>query len=280
MNFERERPPLMGITTSEHEGDRPTSALTPSRRPRWLAFNVRGLMVLVLLTGCGLGWIVHHARLQRNAVAAIRQSGGRVIYDWEATPGRGPGAAAETQRPAQMAEVARRPPRPRLLRHRHQRRDGTPRCRRGHGSCRAPDSPPRAGLRRDTPDRRRDGPPARVDPTQEPPPGGRGADHRLGLKNVEGLTRLQRLTLRNLALADADLVSLRRLTDLRILEISSPRLTDAGMTHLKDLVKLKRLVLTGSRVTSAGLASVGGMTGLQSLSSPGPGSRIWRRSVA
>src|SRR5580700_6645570 len=40
------------------------------------------LMVLVLLIGCGLGWIVHRARVQRDAVAAIERAGGSVRYDW------------------------------------------------------------------------------------------------------------------------------------------------------------------------------------------------------
>jgi hypothetical protein len=50
---------------------------------RFLRFSVRGLIVLVLVIGGGLGWIVREARIQREAVAAIRKAGGTVLYDWQ-----------------------------------------------------------------------------------------------------------------------------------------------------------------------------------------------------
>jgi hypothetical protein len=40
-------------------------------------------MVLLLVTGCWLGWFVNRAHIQRRAIAAIEQSGGRVSYDWQ-----------------------------------------------------------------------------------------------------------------------------------------------------------------------------------------------------
>ncbi len=48
---------------------------------RYLRFNVRGLIVLVLVVGAGLGWVVRSARIQREAVAAIKSAGGHVEYD-------------------------------------------------------------------------------------------------------------------------------------------------------------------------------------------------------
>jgi hypothetical protein len=63
-----------------------------SRRTRWrwphIRISVRGLMVLVLILGGGLGWLVHRAQVQRHAVAAIGRAGGRVTYDWEWANGR------------------------------------------------------------------------------------------------------------------------------------------------------------------------------------------------
>ena len=47
-----------------------------------MRLSLRMLMVLVLLIGCGLGWVVHRARVQRDAVAAIEKAGGSVRYDW------------------------------------------------------------------------------------------------------------------------------------------------------------------------------------------------------
>jgi internalin A len=61
------------------------AAHSPARwwkRPR-VRLTVRTLMILVLVLAGGLGWIVHRARVQREAVAAIERSGGRVRYAYE-----------------------------------------------------------------------------------------------------------------------------------------------------------------------------------------------------
>ncbi len=49
---------------------------------RGLRLSVRALMVVVLVTGGGIGWVMYRARVQRDAVAAIEQAGGKVTYDW------------------------------------------------------------------------------------------------------------------------------------------------------------------------------------------------------
>jgi hypothetical protein len=53
--------------------------LSTSRR-RWLRLSVRGLIVLVLVIGTELGWVVHGARVERDAVAAIQRQSGSVHY--------------------------------------------------------------------------------------------------------------------------------------------------------------------------------------------------------
>ncbi len=45
---------------------------------RFLRFSVRGLIVVVLGIGAGLGWIVREAHIQRDVVAAIKNAGGLV----------------------------------------------------------------------------------------------------------------------------------------------------------------------------------------------------------
>jgi len=40
-------------------------------------------MALVLFLGGVLGWFIYRASAQREAVAAIRQAGGSVIYNWQ-----------------------------------------------------------------------------------------------------------------------------------------------------------------------------------------------------
>ena len=57
----------------------------PLRRP-WrqrLRLSVRGSMILVLILGGWLSWIVNSARIQRDAVGAIRKAGGTIYYDKE-----------------------------------------------------------------------------------------------------------------------------------------------------------------------------------------------------
>jgi internalin A len=62
-----------------------TTLADPASRAwkRFPRFSVRGLIVLVLVIGAWLGWIVRSARIQRDAVAAIKNAGGNVRYDWE-----------------------------------------------------------------------------------------------------------------------------------------------------------------------------------------------------
>jgi hypothetical protein len=50
---------------------------------RFVRFSARGLIVLVIVIGSGLGWAVRSARIQREAVTAIQNAGGVVFYDWE-----------------------------------------------------------------------------------------------------------------------------------------------------------------------------------------------------
>src|SRR5258708_2840648 len=61
--------------------DTPPPPVKPKRR--WLAFSVRGLLILVLGIAVLLGWEVHRARQQREAAEAVKKFGGFVHYNWE-----------------------------------------------------------------------------------------------------------------------------------------------------------------------------------------------------
>jgi Leucine-rich repeat (LRR) protein len=50
---------------------------------RYLRISLRGLIVLVLVFGGGLGWFVSRAKVQLDAVTAIERAGGSVKYEWE-----------------------------------------------------------------------------------------------------------------------------------------------------------------------------------------------------
>jgi hypothetical protein len=58
---------------------------TPRKRPWWryLRLSVTGLMLVVLAVGVCLGWWLHLARVQRQAVAAIQAAGGLINYEWD-----------------------------------------------------------------------------------------------------------------------------------------------------------------------------------------------------
>jgi hypothetical protein len=54
----------------------------PRSWKRYLRFSVRTMITLVLVIGAALGWVVHHAHVQSDAVASIRTAGGAVWYNW------------------------------------------------------------------------------------------------------------------------------------------------------------------------------------------------------
>jgi internalin A len=60
----------------------PSQRLPTSWRNR-LRISVRAMMILVLVLGAALAWLERRASVQREAVAAIQKSGGRVRYEWE-----------------------------------------------------------------------------------------------------------------------------------------------------------------------------------------------------
>ena len=60
----------------------PSDAVPRKPRRRWLQVSLRTLLVVVTLLCIGLGWVVHRGERQRRAVAALKEKGGVVSYDW------------------------------------------------------------------------------------------------------------------------------------------------------------------------------------------------------
>jgi hypothetical protein len=58
--------------------------LSPSKpcRRRISTISVRALMLLILGIAAGMGWLVHRAHVQRQAVARIQRVGGAVVVDY------------------------------------------------------------------------------------------------------------------------------------------------------------------------------------------------------
>ncbi len=57
----------------------------PVSRPwrRLLRFSVRGLIVLVLVIGCWLGWLARSARVQREALDSVGEADIDADFGWE-----------------------------------------------------------------------------------------------------------------------------------------------------------------------------------------------------
>jgi hypothetical protein len=196
----------------------------PRRWLRMTRHSTRGLMLAVLGIATGLGWIARGARIQRDAVAEIRSTGGWVWYDFEFRNG----------------DYARGRKRwaPRWL------VDFVGVDYFGHVT--------RATLLRLTD--RSDEVLAKV---------GCLARLRwlcvfdskfsdAGLAHLEGLTELRELRLRCTPTSDAGLAHLRRMVNLSLLDVAYTEVGDAGLLHLERLTELTELRLYHTSVSRAG----------------------------
>ena len=216
-----------------------SSQPNPVPRPwrRFLQFSVGGLIVLVIVIGAGLGWIVHQAHVQRDAVAAIKKAGGGIAYDWEWWNVRGIRGG--------------KPWAPRWL----VKRIGVDFF--GHVT--------RVDLMESS---------ERPD-TALVEVGRLNKLHTLyirnrsvtdaGLMHLKGLPNLSFISLDGTRVTDAGLVHLKGLTNLSVVRLDDTQVTDAGLVHLKGLIKLMELRLIDTHVTDAGLAHLKGLTQLSYL---------------
>ncbi len=211
----------------------------PNRSPRswrrFLRFGLRGLIVVVLLIAAGLGWIVRQAHIQRDAVVAIKNAGGFVMYDWEwdggkRIPGGKPGA------PRWLIDLI-----------------GIDYF--GHVTYVELFSATDATLAHV-------GRLTRLQTLRVASP----AVSDSGLVHLKGLTKLSVLWLDYTRITDSGLAHLEGLTNLSVLWlVGNIPVTDSGLVHLKGLTNLTELWLDGNQVTDAGLVHVKGLTKLSQL---------------
>ncbi|MBN2292680.1 MAG: leucine-rich repeat domain-containing protein [Pirellulales bacterium] len=86
-----------------------------------------------------------------------------------------------------------------------------------------------------------------------------------GLEHIKGLTSLQTLYLADTQITDVGLEHLKDLTCLQDLILDGTQVTDAGLEHIKGLTSLQELDLDGTQVTDAGLEYIKGLPSLHSL---------------
>ena len=242
----------------------------PGRKRRRLRLSIRALIVLVLITGGGLGWVVHRARVQRLAVAAIEGHGGKVYYDWQYRHGRRYDLLTPCRWPKWLVDAV-----------------GIDYL--SIATCVQSGSPP------DQPQL------SQIEMIQI---GRLDYLENLGLSSeiltdadltpLEGLTRLKTLSLNNLPkvtgamlatvsripslerlliwpaepIQDAELAhlgKLTRLTQLQIITEDFSTITEAGLQPLERMRDLKDLYLSHLRITSQGVKSIGKFGKLQRL---------------
>jgi hypothetical protein len=210
---------------------------------RYLWFGVRGLSILVLVLGFLLAWIFHLAQIQREAVAAIENDRGTVLYDWEWDNGRSvPGGQLRAPRWlvarigvdffGDVTVVKSRSPRLALF----GRLTGLQALHVNSGRFIGPQ-------------------PLNVMWS--------GFDHQLD--HLSGLTKLSELELRGMPVRDAEIVYLKGLTNLSTLRLAGTRLSDNGLPLLKGLANLSTLDLSATLVSDRGLVYLLGLTKLSTL---------------
>lgn len=219
--------PLVGREMSVEETSKPW-------RHR-LRISVRALMILVLIPGGGLGWVVHQANVQRDAVAAILRSNGWCDYDWKFKDGAY-NPNGKPWAPWWLVSLI-----------------GVDYF--GHVT--------RISLREWAPeeDLAHIGRLSRLESIQFLPRTVTDA----GMVHLAGLSRLQSLNLRDTSVTDAGLVHLAGLSRLRSLDLRYTKITDAGLVHLAGWTRLEWLSLRDTSVTDAGMVHLRGLTRLRSL---------------
>ncbi len=227
----------------------------------FLRFSVRGLILLVLVIGAGLGWLVRSARIQRDAVVAIRKAGGTAKYDWQLsngyeTPGARPRAPGwlvhlvgadyfghvvdvdlydnDLTTDATIEQAGHLTQLRRLMLIKSSVSDASLSHLKGLTKLHYLELC-----------------------------GTRITD--AGLSNLTGMSNLTQLILPLNQISNAGLWHLKGLTDLTELNLWRTQVSDAGMTHLKGLTNLSSLEVGHTQVSDAGLVDLKGLTKLSYL---------------
>jgi hypothetical protein len=205
----------------------PTSAGTPKRRRRFM-ISLRTMMILVLVFGGWLGWFVRRVQVQQDAVAAVKNAGGSVVYDldWK---NAGPNPYRKSWVPDWLGGD----------------QEWIPRWALSRIGIDYFGNVVEVSL------------PSMVEDPQA------GNDITLAL--LGRLDRLQGLRLTSSAVTDAGLAHLRGLSHLRELQIGRTRIGDIGMAHIRSLTSLTSLYIADTQVTDAGLVHLRELTNLKIL---------------
>ena len=188
-----------------------------------LRVSVRRTMILILVLSFGLGWIVHRARVQREAVAAIKRAGGSVMYEHQLSPR----SSGKPWWPKWAADILGIDYFDNVKSVFLEFKDSNLEQELAHIG--------------------------RLDRLEQLYLTGSPVTD-TGLASLSGLHSLRKLDLDSTEITDAGISHLAGLTGLQFLDLSRTKVGDAGMAHLGELAGLTNLFLAGTRVDDAGLA--------------------------
>jgi hypothetical protein len=223
----------------------PTSPGLESHASWWRrrGLSLRALMLVVLLIGSSLGWLAYRARVQRDAVAAIRRIGGSVLYDWQVADDKS--WPVEKRQAGWRAWLAARIG-PDYFDHVQRVYIEGHKVQAGIDPVEVMSQIGRL---------------SRVDclylrsiPITD-----------AGLAAVGGLRRLETLQLGHTPITDVGMRNLSGLSGLVGLYLRGNRITDAALANLAGMTRLEQLDLSGTLITDAGLARVGVLSSLLDL---------------
>jgi uncharacterized protein YjbI with pentapeptide repeats len=221
----------------------PHQALRNSQR-QWLRLSMRGLLVLVLVIGTGMGWIVRQARIQREAVEAIDNLGEPAHASYDSDPQSGsPGKRL----PGWKKRIAE------YIGIDYVDHVAVVTLKSNGKELDWQQAVNRLGDLRQV----------RLMNLM-----GRHVNDDV-LSQLEGMNGLELLMLQYTGVSDAGLAHVQNLTNLKTVYISGTGTSDACLAHLKGLTKLSDLSLHGKRVSDAGLVHLRGLANLSELSLSG-----------
>lgn len=246
-----------------------TPIAKPKLRRRWLRFSVRGLLLAVTVLCVWLAWHVDRGNRQRDAAAAVRETGGAALYDYEADiydsgysfsnclrePSTWERIEGQIGREYcndvvivdfTFAEEAGKG---------IESLDGFPRLRWLHA--------PGESITDDSLDHIAEQ--SRLEQLHL-----RGASITDdGLQSICRLRRLSHLSVAECDIGDVGVRHIAAIRSLRHLNLCGTRITDAGLRLLRELPSLEALVLRDTDITDAGIGHLAAMRQLHKLSLEG-----------
>jgi hypothetical protein len=247
--------------------------MKPPKR-RWLQFSVRSLVLSLTIFALWLGWQVHRARRQREAVETIEAAGGIVTYQDEQSSADDqiPAKAAPRERGwlarvlgdayvdtvvaaqlvngtnEELVAASRLPRLERLALFNSHLTDEDLSLLRGLTKLRSLTV-------------------AAISDAGWEHLGAIGQTRvtGVGLAHLPRPTKLLTLNLRGAPVTDEGMAFVGRLTALKDLDLGDTRITDRGMAHLRGLTQLDVLCLDGNDITDQGLIHLKRLANLEGL---------------